>query len=210
MAQAAAPANDDSGRKSTRALVVVSIAAVTDDQFLLVVGGARSGKSDFAIEAARRRQRLTTFVATAQAGDADMADRISRHQADRPTSWGLVEEPLALAKAVEAVPADHVIVVDCLTLWAANLMFADRTEAEIVAEATEVATALRRREPLSIVVTNEVGLGVHPETSMGREYRDLLGRVNAAVAAVADTTLFFAAGLAMPLADPFQLLTEQG
>ncbi|MEM9890018.1 MAG: bifunctional adenosylcobinamide kinase/adenosylcobinamide-phosphate guanylyltransferase [Actinomycetota bacterium] len=181
---------------------------MTDDPFLLVVGGARSGKSDFAIEAARRRRRPTTFVATAQAGDADMADRISRHQADRPSSWGLIEEPLALAKAVEAVPADHVIVLDCLTLWVANALFAERTESETVAEATEVARELGRREPLSVVVTNEVGLGIHPETSMGRHYRDRLGRVNAAVAAVADRTLFFAAGLAMPLADPFRLLSD--
>ncbi len=181
---------------------------MTDDPFLFVVGGARSGKSDFAIEAARRRGRPTTFVATAQAGDADMADRISRHQADRPSSWGLIEEPLALHKAIEAVPDDHVVVVDCLTLWVANALFADRTEAETLAEVGEMAHHLRKREPLSVVVSNEVGLGIHPETSMGRHYRDLLGRVNAATAAVADRTLFFAAGLALPLTDPFRLLGD--
>lgn len=180
------------------------------NRLVVLVGGARSGKSSLAQrlaeEAAARTGAAVTFVATATAGDADMAARIARHQADRPAGWGLVEAPTELAAALAGVDPAATVIVDCLTLWVANLVFADRSDAEIEAETRAVAAALARRSGLSLVVTNEVGLGVHPPTELGRRYQDLLGRVNQLAAAAAGRALLVVAGRALPLADPADLM----
>lgn len=180
------------------------------NRLVVLVGGARSGKSSLAQrlaeEAAARTGAAVTFVATATAGDADMAARIARHQADRPAGWGLVEAPTELAAALAGVDPAATVIVDCLTLWVANLVFADRSDAEIEAETRAVAAALARRSGLSLVVTNEVGLGVHPPTELGRRYQDLLGRVNQLAAAAAGRALLVVAGRALPLADPADLV----
>lgn len=180
------------------------------NHLVVLVGGARSGKSALAQrlaeEAAGRTGAAVTFVATATAGDADMAARIARHQADRPAGWGLVEAPTELASALGAIDPAHTVIVDCLTLWVANLVFADRTDAEVEASARAVAAALAGRPGLSLVVTNEVGLGVHPPTELGRRYQDLLGRVNQVTVAASGRALLVVAGRALPLADPADLL----
>ncbi len=180
--------------------------APTADRFVLVVGGARSGKSDFAVAAAGRAGGPTTFVATAEPGDDDMARRIARHRRDRPARWALIEEPLDLAAAVATVDDGHHVIIDCLTLWTANLVFAEVTDTDIVAAAETLSRRLAARTGLSLVVSNEVGLGIHPDNDLSRRYRDLLGRVNRTMAAGADRTLFFVAGRAMALADPFDLV----
>ncbi len=174
--------------------------------FTLLLGGARSGKSDFAVDAAQRSGRPVSFIATASAGDDDMTKRIQRHQADRPPSWSLIEETVHLASALQATPAADVVIVDCLTVWTANLLLSSHDEEEIVAEAVKVAEVASQRSALTMVVSNEVGLGVHPATEVGRRYRDLLGRVNTSFGSKAATTLFFAAGLAVTLTDPAHLL----
>ena len=176
------------------------------NHLLLVLGGARSGKSDLAVEVARATGAPVTMVATAIAGDGDMAARIRRHQDDRPSHWELIEEPRAVEAALATIAPDHVVIVDCLTLWAATRHFDGRTEPEVVAEATGIARTAARREAPVIAVSNEVGLGVHPETPLGMEYRDLLGRVNRAVADAAGTTLLMVAGRAVALTDPWPLL----
>lgn len=153
-----------------------------------LVGGARSGKSALAVDLARRWGGAVTFIATAEPGDNEMAERIQAHRDSRPTEWTTVEEPLELASAIERAAADAAVVVDCISLWVANVLDQDvdaRNEAA-------VAAALRRER--AIVVSNEVGLGIVPASELGRRYRDVLGRVNARWASAADEAVFVVAG----------------
>ena len=179
-----------------------------NSRFLLVVGGARSGKSDFAVEAGRRWGGPVTFVATAVAGDAEMARRIEHHRQDRPSDWTVVEETLSVASAVSGIEAEAMVIIDCLTMWVANAIFADRTDEQIWQEARLLGAALVRRPGRSVVVSNEVGLGIHPDNELGRRYQDLLGRVNRALADQASATLFFVAGRAMALNDPWAVVGD--
>lgn len=179
---------------------------MTGEPFLFVIGGARCGKSDFAVEAGKRCGRQVSFVATASAGDDDMRGRIEQHRQDRPAHWLVVEEPLDLALAVRRIDPDHGLIVDCLTMWTANMVFAGRRDEEVVAEAREVGASLAKRHSLSVVVSNEVGMGIHPAEALGRRYQNLLGRVNRAVSDQASSTLLFAAGRALTLQDPWVLV----
>jgi adenosylcobinamide kinase/adenosylcobinamide-phosphate guanylyltransferase len=165
---------------------------------LLVLGGARSGKSRFALAAHAPGARVA-FVATARAGDADMAARIARHQAERPGGWKTVEEPVDLVPTLERLAgwADAAI-VDCLTLWVANRMLRGDDDAALVAAGAEVAAFLEARRLAVTLVSNDVGAGVVPATADGRRFRDLLGTVNQHVAAAADRVVLMVAGL--PLA----------
>jgi adenosyl cobinamide kinase/adenosyl cobinamide phosphate guanylyltransferase len=147
-----------------------------------------------------------TFVATATASDDDMVDRIRRHREERPAGWATVEAPLEVGAAVSSVADDATVVIDCLTLWLSNAMAAGRQEPAIVAEAAELARQLAARSGWSIVVSNEVGLGVHPPTELGRRYRDALGRVNRQVAAMAGRSLLLVAGRGLELRDPLRLV----
>jgi adenosyl cobinamide kinase/adenosyl cobinamide phosphate guanylyltransferase len=167
---------------------------------VLLTGGARSGKSALAVAIAARQARPVVFVATAQPGDAEMAARIARHRAERPPGWRTVEEPLELDRAIGAVPAGSCLVIDCLSLWVANAMAA-REDAEIEAAAGAAAARAARRDGPTVAVTNEVGLGVVPDTPLGRRYRDVLGRVNAVWATAADHALLVVCGRALVLSD---------
>ena len=182
----------------------------------LVTGGARSGKSTWADQRARESGRQVLYVATATAGDDEMAERIAAHQAQRPSHWRTVEEPEHLLHAIQAnaTPGDAVV-VDCLTLWVSNVLLkaigperdADMmppaewiaTEASLVNEAQALLTNARDRDLTLILVSNEVGMGVVPGTSLGRHYRDILGRVNQVVASTADALILMVAGLAVDL-----------
>ncbi len=174
--------------------------------FTLVIGGARSGKSSLAIRLAEASTLPVIFVATAQAGDDDMAARIERHRAERPAHWGTVEEPLDLPRAI-AGRDDAFVIVDCVTLWVANLIFADHSDDEIRMRGRDLGALLAERSGPAVVVSNEVGMGIHPETELGRRYRDLLGWVNSDLAAVAERSLLMVAGRATLLHDPIDLLT---
>lgn len=164
----------------------------------LVLGGARSGKSAFAQKAAEIAAGAgrAVLIATGQAFDAEMAERIARHQADRGESWTTVEAPLALAKAVRALPADAMAVVDCLTLWLSNLMLAER---DLAAAAEDLVEALAACPARLWLVSNEVGLGIVPETPLGRRFRDEAGRLHQRLAATVDEVYFVAAGLPLRL-----------
>jgi adenosyl cobinamide kinase/adenosyl cobinamide phosphate guanylyltransferase len=164
---------------------------------VVVLGGARSGKSSFAARLAGGR---ATLIATATAGDAEMAERIRRHREERPAGWTTVEEPVELAGALSAVGPDEPVVVDCLSLWVSNLLGAGRGDAAIEEEAAGVAASAAARAGETIVVSNEVGLGIVPATPLGRRYRDVLGRVNAEFAAAAGRTVLVVAGRALELA----------
>jgi adenosylcobinamide kinase/adenosylcobinamide-phosphate guanylyltransferase len=162
---------------------------------LFILGGARSGKSRFAVAGLAPRARVA-FVATAEAGDADMAARIARHQAERSPHWTTLEAPRDLVVALRsALDAAETVVVDCLTLWVANLLLrGDRDEA-IVKEAEALAALVAAPAADLRIVSNEVGMGVHPATSDGLRFRDVLGVVNQQVAAAAQRVVLMVAGL---------------
>ena len=162
--------------------------------FVLLLGGARAGKSRLAQELAVRSGAAVTLVATAEAGDEEMADRISRHRAQRPSSWSTIEEPFELRRAVRAVPEGNLVVIDCLTLWVSNLLGRDEGDQEIIAAAQEVAQTLVQRPRSGVVVSNEVGLGIVPASPLGRRFRDTLGSVNSVFAAFAEQTVLVVAG----------------
>jgi adenosylcobinamide kinase/adenosylcobinamide-phosphate guanylyltransferase len=167
---------------------------------IVLIGGARSGKSRLAIRLAGEQGGAVVFIATGEAGDEEMADRIARHRAERPAGWQTIEEPVMLGEALAAAPADACIVVDCLSLWVANLI-ERRPAEEIEAEATTAARLAAGRGGTTIAVTNEVGLGVVPASPLGRAYRDVLGRVNGIWAEAASESYLVVAGLALRLQD---------
>jgi adenosylcobinamide kinase/adenosylcobinamide-phosphate guanylyltransferase len=164
---------------------------------VVLLGGARSGKSALAV---RLGGDVATLIATATVADAEMEERIRRHRAERPAAWTTVEEPLALRSALTSVDSDAALVVDCLSLWVSNLMAEGWSDVAIETEGKDVATAVAARRGLSVVVSNEVGLGIVPVTSVGRRYRDVLGRVNATFALASDRTLLVVAGKTIELA----------
>jgi adenosylcobinamide kinase / adenosylcobinamide-phosphate guanylyltransferase len=174
----------------------------------VILGGARAGKSSLAERLAAAQPAPVTVIATAQASDDDMRARIARHQADRPVAWQTVEEPIDLASALGTIPSDACVVVDCLTLWTSNLMAAGREIVDVESEADRVATLAAQRSGPTLVVSNEVGMGVHPETMLGMTYRDLLGRVNATWVRAADRAVVVIAGRALDLHSPDNLFAE--
>ena len=175
-----------------------------------LVGGARSGKSRFAVELGRQHESgggRVRFVATApHLDDGDWIERIERHRAERP-AWPTIEEPVELAAVLRsAAGADELVIVDCLTLWVSNLSLRGDGDAELLAATDELIEAASDRPGPTVVVSNEVGLGIHPDSALGRRFRDLLGSVNQRVAASSSTALFFVGGRAMALHDPWQLV----
>ncbi|MES2641177.1 MAG: bifunctional adenosylcobinamide kinase/adenosylcobinamide-phosphate guanylyltransferase [Myxococcota bacterium] len=165
----------------------------------LVTGGARAGKSSFVLAQAEATDAPTiAFVATAEVGDDEMAERIQRHQAERSARWHTVEEPLDLERLLPTL-THGAIVVDCLTLWVSNLMFHPKAGNDPEARIEALVRALRRVTVPMWLVTNEVGLGIVPGDPISRRYRDLLGRCNQRVAASADHVTFVVSGLPMTL-----------
>ena len=160
----------------------------------LVLGGARSGKTRYALKAAEAEAGPLVMIATAEALDQEMADRIARHRAERGPRWRTVEAPLDLADAIEALGSQEIALVDCLTLWLSNLMLADRA---IEAETERLLIALVDRRV--ILVSNEVGGGVVPDNALARRFRDEAGRLNQRLAADADTVVLVTAGLPLTL-----------
>lgn len=186
---------------------------VSRPQLILILGGARSGKSTFAEKLAQRSGRSVAFVATATISDDDMRLRIERHRAARPADWQTIEEPLDLARAIQqAASQADVILLDCITLWASNWLFtleniddsSTVTSPYYEGALTEIDKLLITLDTLDaqktlIVVTNEVGLGIVPPYTLGRIYRDVLGLVNQRLASVADRVYLMVAGLGVDI-----------
>lgn len=164
----------------------------------LVLGGARSGKSRHAEQRVRDTGLKRIYIATAQAFDDEMAARIAHHRAQRADDgWITVEEPLALAAAIrDAARPGQAVLVDCLTLWLSNVMLSG---GDIQRARDELVSAVRTCAVPLVLVSNEVGLGIVPETPLGRQFRDAQGRLNQDLAAICDNVVFIAAGLPLML-----------
>lgn len=164
---------------------------------LLVLGGARSGKSRHAQGRAEALAGKLIYLATAQAFDQEMRERIALHRADRGPRWSTVEAPLELAEAITICSTpETVVLVDCLTLWASNLMLAQRDTAAATQGLLRAVSAARG--PV-ILVSNEVGLGIVPDNALARRFRDVAGRINQEVAASVDEVVMMFAGLPLVL-----------
>jgi adenosylcobinamide kinase/adenosylcobinamide-phosphate guanylyltransferase len=172
----------------------------------LLLGGARSGKSALAAGLAGRWDGPVTVVVTGEARDGEMAERIRRHRAERPSTWRTVESPRELEAALAGAPADAFVLLDCLTLWVSNLMEDGLTDEQVRRRARSAAAVAAARAAPTVAVSNEVGAGIVPADALSRRYRDLLGQVNAAWAAAAGEALLLVAGRAVALSDPLALL----
>ncbi|MCY4429729.1 MAG: bifunctional adenosylcobinamide kinase/adenosylcobinamide-phosphate guanylyltransferase [Rhodospirillales bacterium] len=163
----------------------------------LIIGGARSGKSAYAKSLAERAAAARIFIATAERTDAEMRERIARHRHERDQSWLTVEEPLELVDAIAAhAERQRSVLVDCLTLWLSNLMHHERDVANATAA---LVSCLASTDGHIVLVSNEVGLGLVPDTPLGRAFRDAQGRLNQDIAAVCDHVYLVTAGLPVAL-----------
>ena len=170
----------------------------------LILGGVRSGKSREALRVAASMPRGSrgAFLATAQALDGDMEARIARHRAERPRGWVTLEEPYDVVAACGSLTGSvDVVVLDCLTLWVSNLLIRGDEDKSILAAADTLAEFLAERRFAIVIVSNEVGAGVHPATDVGLRFRDALGGVNQRIAAAVDRVTYMVAGLSMVVKD---------
>jgi adenosylcobinamide kinase / adenosylcobinamide-phosphate guanylyltransferase len=158
----------------------------------LVLGGARSGKSAHAEALVAAFPPPWTYLATAEAFDAEMRERIAHHRARRDGRWETVDAPLDLAAALDGQSAGRPVLVDCLTLWLSNHLLAEH---DVEGECERLTAVLAKPRGPWFAVSNEVGLGIVPDNALARRFRDAAGRLNQRVAAVADTVLFTVAGL---------------
>jgi adenosylcobinamide kinase / adenosylcobinamide-phosphate guanylyltransferase len=186
---------------------------VSTAKIVLVTGGGRSGKSTYAQRLAETLPGPRAYIATATAFDEELQERIAKHRESRRDDlWSqTVEEPLALARAMREASACSTLLVDCLTVWVGNLMWAAEqaggagtapTEADVTSSCEEIVAACRQHEGAVVLVTNEVGMGIIPDNDAARLYRDLLGRCNQVIAAAADTVILMVSGLPLTLKAP--------
>ena len=176
---------------------MASLSSARSSSVSLVLGGARSGKSRYAEGLLSSHAGKRIYLATAEAGDAEMRTRIEDHRRRRGAGWRTVEAPLDIAPII-AGAGDHAVLLDCLTLWLANLMSAG---CDIGKAERELRGALSDVRAPVVLVSNEVGLGIVPDNALAREFRDHAGRLNQAMAALADRVFFLAAGLPLTLKD---------
>ncbi|MDP2943506.1 MAG: bifunctional adenosylcobinamide kinase/adenosylcobinamide-phosphate guanylyltransferase [Candidatus Omnitrophota bacterium] len=162
-----------------------------------ILGGARSGKSRYAAEIAKKLGEKTVFIATATALDEEMKERIRLHKISRPKSWSLIEEPLNLSKVLlKSKPSYDTALIDCVGLWISNLLMANMKDGEIERKLKELTDSiLKAKFSLVIIVSNEVGTGLVPADPVSRRFRDLVGLANQIMAAGADEVIMMQAGI---------------
>jgi adenosylcobinamide kinase/adenosylcobinamide-phosphate guanylyltransferase len=175
---------------------------IHEKRIVLVGGGVRSGKSAFALELARRLGKRRAFIATATAFDDEMKTRIKRHQRERRDEFTTVEEPLDLSAALDSLSGLDVVVVDCLTLWLSNLLLHQESVDAILARADEMIRTLQKRRFHAVLVTNEVGMSVHPPTPLGRTFVEVAGWTHQRVARVADEIYLAVLGTTLKIKPP--------
>ncbi len=170
-----------------------------DKKFVFVLGGARSGKSGFALKLAEGLPGPRACIATAEALDSEMEERINNHKKDRGADWTTVEEPKDIEGKVDGLKDCGVILIDCLTLWLTNLIEAGLSDAVIKEAAEKLAASCKRTGASVIAVSNELGLGIVPENPLSRRFRDLSGTINQLIANAAQEVFFVAAGIALKM-----------
>ncbi len=174
---------------------------------ILVIGGTSSGKSDFAVKLAKDSRQKVVFIATAEAGDAEMRKRIDAHKRSRPSAWQTIEEPLALARALKGLPKDkRFVIVDCITLWVSNLLIRHAGESPTAGKAIKAKASIQdmtdylidtlsKTQSTVLFVSNEVGSGIIPMNALSRAYAEALGRANKSLAEKADVVYHMVAGI---------------
>ncbi len=162
----------------------------------LFLGGARSGKSKIAEDFCTSTGFSPVYLATAQAQDSEMVARIEIHKNRRAPNWRLLETPLNLSEALSRVKPTEIILIDCLTLWLSNVMFSGR---DLLQEQANLCTAIKNCAGKTVCVSNEVGMGIVPESTLGRQFRDAQGSLNQEIAALSELVVFAAAGLPLVL-----------
>ncbi|HSR11477.1 MAG TPA: bifunctional adenosylcobinamide kinase/adenosylcobinamide-phosphate guanylyltransferase [Thermodesulfobacteriota bacterium] len=169
-------------------------------KIIFITGGARSGKSSFAQELAARFPDPMAYLATAQAFDEEMTERIRRHKASRPANWTTLEEPLHVAECLDTQGSRfRLILLDCLTLWVSNLMMAGKGEIEILQDGERMMESAGRAPCSVILVGNEVGMGIVPENAQARAFRDATGLLQQKIARRADEVYFVVSGIPQKL-----------
>jgi adenosylcobinamide kinase/adenosylcobinamide-phosphate guanylyltransferase len=167
---------------------------------IFITGGARSGKSRLATELAAKAGKNVAFIATAQALDKEMENRIDKHKNSRPASWKTIEEPLNVATALAKLSQNtKIVIIDCLTLLVTNLMLAEKTNKQIQDSIKKMICAAQKTKATVIVVSNEVGAGIVPENKMARDFRDVAGIANQIVAKASDQAYAMFAGYPVKL-----------
>ena len=165
-------------------------------KIIFITGGARSGKSRFALELAGKRKGKIAFVATCKPLDREMRQRVASHQSLRPRHWQTFEESASLPALLKKIGwRFDTIIIDCLTLWVCDFMLKGKKEATIESEMNKILQALKEINSRSIVVSNEVGLGIVPRNKLGRDFRDVAGRINQIVAQKSDRVFFMVSGI---------------
>jgi adenosylcobinamide kinase/adenosylcobinamide-phosphate guanylyltransferase len=168
-------------------------------KIILITGGARSGKSTYALELAKKYKKVA-FIATCLGLDKEMRERIRLHKEARPKHWKTFEEPEELAKLLKAMNNDFdCILVDCLTLLVSNLILSGKNQKQIIEKIEEMVSALKRKKASIILVSNEVGLGIVPDNKLGRSFRDIAGKVNQTIAKEAKEVYFTVSGIPMKI-----------
>jgi adenosylcobinamide kinase/adenosylcobinamide-phosphate guanylyltransferase len=163
---------------------------------VFITGGCRSGKSSFALAFADRHFKRKIFLATCQAKDSEMQQRVKEHQKARGPDWQTVEVPTALPEALTSNGSNtEVMVIDCLTLWVSNLLAQGLSQEEILTHTDALTASIAHGSSSVVIVSNEVGTGIVPENRLAREFRDIAGLVNQKVAAFADTVVWVVAGI---------------
>jgi adenosylcobinamide kinase / adenosylcobinamide-phosphate guanylyltransferase len=171
-------------------------------QIILVTGGARSGKSQYALAIASGYGKKS-FIATAQPFDEEMKDRIGRHQRERDASYFLIEEPLDLASAIAALPEDtEIAIIDCVTVWIGNCLHHQKRDGKQIIGLSEFIDRLNDPPCDLIIVTNEVGMGIISDNELSREYRDIIGMVNRKIAAIAQQVILMVSGIPVIIKAP--------
>jgi adenosylcobinamide kinase/adenosylcobinamide-phosphate guanylyltransferase len=168
------------------------VISLADRGLTFIIGGARSGKSTHAEQLVKRHTAPWAYIATAQAYDDEMRERIALHQVQRGEGWETTDAPLDLVAVLDAVPDGRPVLVDCLTLWLTNHMLAEN---DLVAECARLERCLARPRGPWFVVSNEVGQGIVPDNALARRFRDAAGRLNQQIAGAADTVILMVAGL---------------
>ena len=168
--------------------------------FIFILGGARSGKSAYALKTAKAKGKKALYLATAQAQDPEMRARINKHKASRPRDWQTIEEPLDLPRALEKYKGQaEVIIIDCLTLYLSNLMHQGLKSNAIIRIIKNTAGCIRALNKTVLVISNEVGLSIVQENKLAREFRDIAGLANQIMAKAADEVIFIQAGIPLRL-----------